>query len=89
MSNCRKSCTSVVFPLGNERSLHQQRSYGEALDCDVTNLFVFFLRTAPYKRLDSKQGTKVAKYAKEGNVDVKIYSANENAFRIASFALNI
>ncbi|GBN45001.1 hypothetical protein AVEN_56198-1 [Araneus ventricosus] len=26
-----------MFPLGNERSLHQQHSYGEALDCDVTN----------------------------------------------------
>ncbi|GBN09062.1 hypothetical protein AVEN_126256-1 [Araneus ventricosus] len=37
MSSYRNSCASVLFPLGNERFLHQQQSSGEAFDCDVTN----------------------------------------------------
>ncbi|GBN77376.1 hypothetical protein AVEN_1194-1 [Araneus ventricosus] len=58
MSNCRKSCASVVFSLGTERFLYQQQSYGEAFDCDVKNpMFrpvVYFLRKASIQGIVQK-----------------------------------
>ncbi|GBM68900.1 hypothetical protein AVEN_117470-1 [Araneus ventricosus] len=60
MSNCRKSCAPVVFPLGNERFLHQQQSYGEAFGCDETNPvfmpIVYFMSTPRFILFSSNLG---------------------------------